>query len=256
MTYISSQAFSGRGSKTLFNGVALPEVKHIEFGFATSDFSEYPRPQLTILMNYIWADKVQASLLGRGVLHGPHDVEIELPFGRKVTFFGTYIDSSLVGVSVDKEVTLKTVFVHGRVENSEVVPKAHNVEDGPEVDVIKRELAIQDEQLEVIRRVIQRIFDAAKREQEIRDYETWRNIFTLGTDAYDFEDVGTPYPAGGGFTRVHYAWDMQGISGTNHYTSDAEPESWSNFSTLPWTDWPEEYRRAYLARLYGRSFKL
>lgn len=254
MTYKGSEAFCGRGTRTVFNGVEVPEVKHIIFGRAETQF-EYSRPVVSVTMNYVWADKVQARLLGaRQVqLDGVderHDVELYLPMGRKVTIFGTRIESALVSVEVNDVVSLTVVFVHGRVEYSH---DKHNVEDGPEVDVIKRERAIRDEEEVEIRRMIRRIFEAAAREEEIRAFETWKNIFTLGTDAYDFEDVDTPYPVGGGFTQVH---DSHGY----HYSPEkpiVDYPSPHDISTLPIQSWPVEYRVAYFKMLLtGKPFQL
>lgn len=232
MTYTSSEAFAGRGTKTLFNGVEVPEVRAIQFGWATAHTDEYLRLQLTVEMNYIWGNKVQQELLD-GMKSGPHDVELELPFGRKVTLFRTHIDSSLVSVEVNDAVKLTVVFAHGKIQYS---TDLHNVEDGPEVDIIPQLRTIRDEDEKEIRAMIRRIVRSAAIDYEIREFELWRSIFTLGTDAYDFEDLGIEYPLGGGFTQVH-------DSHSYHYT----PE------TTPLEKLEADLKRGWLHRLRGKA---
>lgn len=221
MTYTSSQAFSGRGTKTVFNGVEVPEVRNIVFGWATATFSEYPRPQATVTMNYIWGDKVQARLL-EGQNYGPHDLELELPFDRTVKFFGTYIDSSAVNVESNDVVSLTVVFQNGKVEYSEPY---RNAEDSQEVDVIRQQLSIRDEEEKPIREMIARIVKSARIEQEILEFELWRSIFTGA-----YEDVGIEHPVGGGFTQVHDSHSYHYTDGSQAPAAEEQRKRWRNIA--------------------------
>jgi len=191
MEYTSSNAFvgqfAGRGCQVWADGIFIGEVKKLSIEQGAC------RNGLSLLMNWIPEDRGQEYLLKaaqEGFPNIPYlDIELIISPHRKVTWYRCLPFDFNISVVPNEVSEFYIRFAYQQVQASGAI---HNVEDGPEVEIIERE---QDIEFEPIANMIREYF-ASERAKE----QTWS---------------GCVRPVGGGF--VEAIWPAVPNSHTYHY---------------------------------------